>query len=207
MKTMAFSVVILLSAGAMAGGSACSSTTTTTNNGTTDGSTDVTSGSSSGATGDDGSGSSSGIATGDDGSGSSSGGTTDSGSTDSGGSCPWAQPQDAGTPLVPNPYDGGEDTSCEQCITGSCDAEWQCCFNDSSISMVETPDGGTTPAPSCYAYVACVQGDILSSDAGVQTALADCAGPDGGSFPANSITVGGGLLSCVVSKCAQQCGL
>jgi hypothetical protein len=205
MKTMAFSAVILFSAGAMAMGSACSSSTTTTNNGTTDGSTDVTSGSSSGG-GDDSSGSSSGISTTND-SGSSSGGSTSDGATEAGSSCPWAEAQDAGTPLVPNPYDGGEDTTCEQCITGSCDAEWQCCFNDSSTSMVETPDGGTTPAPSCYAYVACVQGDILSSDAGVQTALADCAGPDGGAFPADSITVGGGLLSCVVSKCAQQCGL
>jgi hypothetical protein len=188
MKTMAFSAVILFSAGAMAMGSACSSSTTTTNNGTTDGSTDDT-GSSSGGS-----------------SGGSSG--SSSGATDSGGSCPWAEPNDAGTPLVPNPVDGGEDTGCEQCITGSCDAEWQCCFNDTSISMVETgADGSTTPAPSCYAYVACVQGDILSADAGVQTALTDCAGADGGAYPANSMMVGQGLLSCVVSKCATQCGL
>jgi len=195
MKKLAFSVVLLMVAGAGAsvGAVGCSSSSS---NGTSEDSgpgADVTAGD--------------------------SGETTETSTTDSG-----TPPTDSGTPTEAAPAcdvdaagslqigvdtDAGfvENTPCETCISTSC-AQAQCvCLTDTN--MVTVDDAGE---PACGAYAGCVYTAFLTnlatSDAGAAGEAADLTAAQAscaGSFPSASITDGNGLIGCIASNCAASC--
>jgi hypothetical protein len=199
MKKLALSVVVLMVAGAgvSLSGAGCSSSSSSST------------GSSSGGT-DSGSGSDVTVDTGSS-SGSDSSSGTDTGSSSGGGDdasdAPACMTPDGGS-LPFEGLDGGPNPTCTTCLGTSCCTEQHDCVFDPNMAVSDDA-GGMEPA--CVVYLTCVYTEVLTlngtNDAGsaanAATAQADCAGADGGNFPASSITAGGAIATCLFVNCGS----